>query len=588
MLKYFFIVLFVCTLSTTGAQAADDARVVVLKWPGTDLGYDDADLQRVVKSRTARANAVFAPSVDLFQNGRKHPNRTINASAQPGRVTAANLAAVKAEVDRVAQIPWNGLNEGQWAQEARTLKSLVDQIWFVESAEQRDGLFMLYAQAGRAAWFQGSESPPFFEAIGGTSVNYYHYLAAVMAKEDPSLMGKLSDQELHGYIDQYLGQLIAGGFPSMDLDFELENHFDLKEFSAAYTIFLNGLEVVPDKRGQVRVPLGRTDIYLQATDGGHGLSERLVVDKLEDKAFFVRDVARKSMGIDFIDKLMENPNECSPELEERMHVYLSIYSKLHSNEDIYVVVPQEGKMSKLRIWRFDRQGSTLQLVGGDGGGFPIRFGAVAASGSQFNTGMLEFDPTVTGQDVIDMGANFDEKGDVTLGGEHIPVNFELRLHYNRWMVAFGAELGVHLGDGWVERYPGTDGRALKVVAAKSDEAQAVTAGESDELLNTSAFNVLQYVSIGVLLGKDAGIGFGPRAAIRYGKINMPRATQLTLHGGYTHPAPGIEADGRVRPFVDADFRAGLIFPQTGSLQLEGSGGLSQPTFGFTAGVGTTF
>ena len=121
----------------------------------------------------------------------------------------------------MAQIPWNGLNEGQWAQEARTLKSLVDQIWFVESAEQRDGLFMLYAQAGRAAWFQGSESPPFFEAIGGTSVNYYHYLAAVMAKEDPSLMGKLSDQELHGYIDQYLGQLIGGGFPSMDLDFEL-------------------------------------------------------------------------------------------------------------------------------------------------------------------------------------------------------------------------------------------------------------------------------------------------------------------------------------------------------------------------------
>jgi hypothetical protein len=577
MLKAILGLLFGLLLSVPAAHSADNARVVVLKWPGTELGYSDADLQRVVKSRTARANAVFSPSVDLFQNGRKHPDRSLNAAAQPARVSAANLAAVKREVDRVAQIPWNRLNEGQWAQEARTLKDLVDQIWFVESPEQRDGLFMLYAQAGRAAWFQGSESPPYFEAIGGTSVNYFHYLAAVMASEDPSLMGKLSDQELHGYISQYLDQLNADGFPSMDLDFELENHFDLKEFAGAYKIFLNGMEVEPNERGQIRVPLGRTDIFLQAADGGFGLSERLVVDKLADKAFFVRDVARKSMGIDFIEKLMENPNECSPELEERMHVYLSIYSKLHPNEDIYVAVPQDGKMSKLSIWRFDRQGSTLQLVGGGDGGFPVRFGAVAATGSQFNTWMVEFDPTITGGDIQDMGSSFDADAGASIGGKHIPVNLELRLHYNRWMLAFGTELGVHLGDGWVERYSGTDG--LDVIAQNKS---------GEETLNTRSFNVLNYMSLGVLLGKDAGIGFGPRAAIRFGKMDMPRAGQVTLHGGYTHPAPGIEADGRIRPFIDADFRAGLILPLTGSLQLEADGATSQPTFGMTAGVGTTF
>jgi hypothetical protein len=399
-----------------------------------------------------------------------------------------------------------------------------------------------------------------------------------MAKEDPSLMGKLSDQELHGYISQYLDQLNGGGFPSMDLDFELENHFDQKEFSGEYTVFLNGLEVLPDRRGQVRVPLGRTDIFLQAADGGFGLSERLVVDKLADKAFFVRDVARKSMGIDFIDRLMENPNECSPELEERMHIYLSIYSKLHPDEDVYVAVPEEGKMSKLRIWRFDRQGSTLQLVGGGDGGFPVRFGAVAAFGSQFNMWMVEFDPTITGNDVLGMGDTFSEKGGATIGGKHIPVNFELRMHYNRWMLAFGAELGVHLGDGWVERYPGTNGQ--EIVARDKDSGE--------ETYQTRDFNVFNYVSLGVLLGKDAGIGFGPRAAIRFGKMDMPRAGQVTLHGGWTQPMPGVTADGRVRPFIDADFRAGLILPLTGSLQLEADGATSQPTFGMTAGVGTTF
>jgi len=398
-----------------------------------------------------------------------------------------------------------------------------------------------------------------------------------MAKEDPSLMGQLGDQELHSYIAQYLDQLNSDGFPSMPLDFELENHFDLDEFSGEYKVILNGLEVVPDPRGQIRVPLGRTDIYLQAADGGHGLSERLIVDKLEDKAFFVRDVARKSMGVDFIDKLMENPNECSPELEERMHIYLSIYAKLHPNDDVYVAVPEEGKLSKLRIWRYDRQGSTLQLVGGGGDGFPIRFGGVAAFGSMFNTAMVEFDPTITGDDVLGMGSTFDEKGGATLGGKHIPVNLELRLHYNRWMLAFGTELGVHLGDGWVERFPGTDGRDL--IAKNAD---------GEEELDWGSFNILNYMSFGVLLGKDAGIGLGPRAAIRFGKLDMPRANQLTLHAGYTLPAPGIEAEGRVRPFIDADFRAGMIFPQTGSLQLEGDGGLSQPTFGLTAGVGTTF
>ena len=577
MLKKWILVALGLGFLSTSALAEDGARVVVLKWPGSELSYEDGDLQRVVKSRIARADAVFAPSVDLFQNGRRHPNRTLNAAGQPARVGPSNLDAVKREVDRVAQIAWNQQDENQWANEARVLKDLIDQIWFVESPEQREGLFALYAQAGRAAWYQGSEAPPFFEAIGGTAVNYYHYLAAVMAKEDPSLMGSLGDQELHSYISQYLDMLNGGQFPTMPLDFELENQFDLDDFSKQYTIFLNGLEVVPNSNGQILVPLGRTDIYLKAADGGSGLSERLVVDKLEDKAFFVRDVARKSMGIDFIDVLMKHPNECSPELEERMHVYLSIYAKLHPNEDVYIAVPEDGRVNKVRIWRFDRQGSTLQLVGGDGGDFPVRFGGVLASGTMWNTATALIDTEQVSAEELRGASSLEDRAGVELGTSHIPVNAELRLHYNRLMAAVGWEIGFHTGDGWTERYKGTDGINLMV-----------TGGSGEEILETNKLNVLPYVSLGVLLGKDAGIGIGPRAAVRFGQTSIPYANVLTFHGGYSQLMPGVESSGRVRPFIDADFRAGMVLPQTGSVQLESDGALVQPTFGLTAGVGTTF
>ena len=77
-------------------------------------------------------------------------------------------------------------------------------------------------------------------------------------------------------------------------------------------------------------------------------------------------------------------------------------------------------------------------------------------------------------------------------------------------------------------------------------------------------------------------------AVRFGRSKVPFSNVITFHGGYSQLMPGVESSGRVRPFVDADFRAGMVLPQTGSLQLESDGGLVQPTFGLTAGVGTTF
>jgi hypothetical protein len=160
------------------------------------------------------------------------------------------------------------------------------------------------------------------------------------------------------------------------------------------------------------------------------------------------------------------------------------------------------------------------------------------------------------------------------------------------MVAFGAEFGFYTGDaaGWTERYPGTDGLSSMVVAVPP-RGQEYTYSIDDEIYRETTLNFLSYLSVGVLLGKDAGIGLGPRAAIRWGRMEIPRAFVFTLHGGYSTLMPGVEADGRVRPFLDADFRLGMLLPENGSLQLDLGAptvGTSQPVFGLTAGVGTTF
>ena len=56
-------------------------------------------------------------------------------------------------------------------------------------------LFLLYSQIGRAAENQNANVPPFYEQIGSNAVNYYFYLAALMAFQDPALMSKLTDAD---------------------------------------------------------------------------------------------------------------------------------------------------------------------------------------------------------------------------------------------------------------------------------------------------------------------------------------------------------------------------------------------------------
>ena len=53
------------------------ARVLVLKWPDTEADHEDEILRRNVRSRIDRPDGLFFPSVDLYQNGRRAPDRTL-------------------------------------------------------------------------------------------------------------------------------------------------------------------------------------------------------------------------------------------------------------------------------------------------------------------------------------------------------------------------------------------------------------------------------------------------------------------------------------------------------------------------------
>lgn len=588
------------------------ARVIVLKWPDNkSVDYTDTTLQRNVKSRIARPEAQFFPEVDLYQNGRKVRDKTVVPAMQPAAVPDQNLTRVRQAVDDVASIPWNQMTPDLWGIKAQELRAQVELVWFIDKVEQREPLFLLYSQIGRAAENQNQNVPPFYEQIGTIPVNYYFYLAAQMAFQDPALMSKLTDQELNGAINVILTQLQQGAFPNLKIDFEQEGEdFNMATFAESYEIYLNGIKTDPSEDGQMDIFLGRTDIYLKRTDSGHGLSERLEVSKLEDKIYFVRDTARKKMGVDFIEQLFLHPNECTPALDGDILNYLAIYAKIHEKAEIYIAVPQYGNPNRVWVWRYDRPSANLQLVGGGADGFPVRFAAVIMGGVMYNDATPHLNEDFETQSLEGQTENpgelpgLEDVGDIEPAPAYVPVNIELRAHYNRLMVAVGAEFGFNANADtiWVERYylPGnTDAEVsqLKEVdnSVDADGDGEISAEEEDIsftgtslLYNEQTINRLLYTGASVVLGRDAGIGFGPRIGFRVGWTNVPHALQTTAHVGWAIAPPGVKGLGdRVRPFIDVDGRAGVSWPFSNSLAHTETVSVS-PVFGLTAGVGSTF
>ena len=611
------------------ANGEKASRVVVLQGAGVEELHKNANLMRNIRTRIARPTAKFYPDIDLYQTGRKEQDDSVQAIDQRAVVPDEAIDRVLDAVAEVSTIPWNSMVEQQWGLKANELRELANDIWFVDREELRLPLFLLYGQIGRAAENSGMLSPPFFELIGGgrgQTVNYYWYLAATLAHNQPDLMAELTDLELHAGIDNYKGMLDSGEFPPMTLTFALGGAFDTKAFGNEYTLFINGKEeVITDEKGLYRANPGRVDVYM-SRDDGHSLSDRIELDRLDDKFYAVRDVAKTRMGIDFIDQLMEHPNECVPEVAGDILKNLSIYARLHPKAEVYVLVPKGGSIAprNLFLWRWDRVKGQLFKVQDDTGGFPVRFAALLGTGITFSgLSYPEVDTEALAEGLSETGPDPEPTPptptlpEPELTPEGLPILYHLRGHYGSMMVTTGLEFSAHLREGpWTGLYQTNSGSSEDGNPRFSEDSDPVdvtltttttggaTAQTTEQVtvpvdvLRERTWQRLVFLGVGVMLGKNAGIGLGPRGYIRTGWYNAPHAVDLTGHLGFTGQIPfGKEPTGRVRPIADADFWGGALLPYRDSLftngQSNGNGDdlkIGKPivNFGATLSAGLTF
>ena len=594
------------------------ARVVVLKWEGTSAGYTNDAIVRNTKSAISRPDAMFFPEVDLYQAGRKVKDRTVIPVQQPAKVPDSNVPGLIAEAEQTLARRYDSMSPAEWGIRAAQLREIGEQVWFVDRPELRKPLFMLYLAIGYAAENANHATAPFFEALAGTyPVNYYHYLAALLASQEPALMSDIPSDYIADSVSHYLKQLQQGQYPSFKLDFELEDMFDPKVFPQNYEVLVNGLPVVLDDNAQLDGYLGRTDIYLKRVDSGHGMSERLETVKFDENVYFVRETARKKMGVDFIQQLFLHKNECIAEVDGDILAYLAIYQKLHPKAEIYIAVAEKGNPNKTYIWRYVRDAGHLRLVSNGGDGFPVRFALLFSSGAMFNGATASFDTDLSDENTLDLSQGLTQRFDGALKNAFVPFNFELRAHYNRLMVSLGWEFGLNTrnGEDWVERYylpkHQSPSKAFAVDCGQKDPSAPLAINaegcSDDELYHVTHWNRNVYLGIGGVFGRDAGIGFGPRLQWRNGYTNLPHAWQSTLHAGWAFQPRFGDFTKRVRPLVDADLRGGfaLAAPNSiqrniaaGDLNMDGvqnrgetsdnGEGVVMPVFGLTVGVGFTF
>lgn len=568
------------------AESKRAARVLVLKWPESQVDHTNETLVRNIRSRIARPDARFYPELDLYQAGRKEPDNSIRPAEQRGQVPDETIARILDTVNRVAAMPWDALSDQDWAVKAHELRELAQELWFIDRVELREPLFLLYNMIGYAAENSNNPSPPFFESVGGGAVNWYYYLAAVMASEDPSLLSKVTDRDRYAAIDYYRQEIEQGSYPSMLLSFELEGRFDPKAFASEYQVFINGLEhTIAAKDALKPIPPGRVDVYLSRADG-HSLSDSVLLNKLDDRAYFVRDVARKRMGKEFIDMLMLHPNECTPKLDGDILNYLSIYATLHPDSEVYVGLAKGGSIASRNIylWRWDRPTASLTRVFDETGGFPVRFVALAGTGLMLNGANvaaptaeeLEAEAIQRGADPGSYGAALSAlRPDLAPGVAGVPLSFQLRGHYGRLMVATGMDFTI-----------GTEGPWQDIHQVGLEPSEAI----AQDLVRERQWQRLVWLGAGAVLGRDAAIGVGPRGWLRTGWTNVPHAVDLSAHVGYASVVPGAPATGRVRPMLDVDFYAGVLMPFRDSFLVDDGKkiGSPLPNFGLTASAGVSF
>lgn len=580
------------------AQGQKAARVVVLKWPDSKVDHKSDGLKRNTQARIGRPSAKFYPEIDLYQVGRREPEREVAPLDQRVSVPPSATELVMEAVRDVQMLDWNDLSESKWAKRADQLRALVEEIWFVDRPDLRKPLFHLYLQIGRAATNANLNQAPWFQIVDDENVNYYWYLAGALAWETPALLNEVTDPDLKEKVQYYKARLDDGSIGLLNVSFEAEGFFDPPKFAGEYQVFVNGREIeVSDPDGIVKVPRGRIDVYLKRTDG-FSMSETAEVlrfdDRFEGKVWFVRDTARKRMGTDFLKQLMEHPNDCFPDLDEDILTSLAIYAKLHPDAEIYIVIPKAGSANNIYVWRYERESGLVERVVDETGGYPVRFAALMGAGLSFNSAAINYDVNAAAQ----QAGNNVATGSLTppdfsglapeLSPAGIPTIYHLRAHYNRLMVTTGIEFQAGINGPFQDSYQ-TDGNPVwKQGETETGQPMVDENGEPVLVpaLRERDFQRLVFAGVGVVLLKDAGYGLGPRGWLRVGWTNVPHAIDLTAHVGITEDIPSKgKKPGRVRPIVDGDFFGGVLLPVKDTIFATDK---PLPQFGFTAAVGLTF
>lgn len=580
------------------------SRVVVMKWPDSSVSHRNLVLQERVKIRIGRMNAKFYPAMDLYQVGRTEPGR-LQPGEQLGRVPASNVAEVRSVVDRARQVPLDRLRGGPAQEVASRLRALESKIWYVEGPAERQTLFELYFQIGRAAIGMAEFVPPYYRIVGGRNANYYLYMAAAMEFEELRAGGEPLSRTLQGaepkaldVLRGYVDGLKDGRYPLIPVSFRDQGRFDAERFAREYKVVVNGLERVLDDSGVVEVPRGRIDLHLERDDG-FSMSETLRVQRLEDKIYFTLETARQRMGYQLLDQLMTWPDECNGLVDTDALTSLAIYARLHPNDELYLVIPKLGRTDDLYIWHYDPLTGDLNQLLDRSRGFPVRFAAMLGIGMSFNGGTAEFDPVSEFQSQANPG--FDPRSlsiappNITPNPAGIPIDFQLRAHLGRLMVGGGVQFAGGILGPWQDKYQ-TQAWELN---DPQREVTGVVDGESVLLLQERAWSRLTYGLLGVVLMKNAPYGLGPRGYLRVGGYNVPHALDMTGHVGFTGKPPGQKEppEGRVRPIVDLDIYGGVMLPYGDTrfrTWTETDGGTPVlraqviPNLGFSAGAGLTF
>jgi hypothetical protein len=604
-------------------QGRKQSRVLVLKWPDSDVTEENIILQAMVRNQIGRPGAKFYPSIDLYQEGRvRRYDHGIPTSprSQTGRVPDELIEEARDELDRQRSRLGGGMNN---IDVADALIPVVDEIWFNDRQETRDLLFDLYLTIGKSVAHLRDQTPPYYQQVGPENANYYLYLAAAMIWEEKQIgEGTLQERMPGGEIGELLQSLILrieeGTHPTIPIAFHDQGVFDAEAFVNSYRLVINGVERVVDGQGYVMVPRGRIDVFMERDDG-FSLSDRIEVRRLDDKLYFVVDVARQKMGYAILEALRNHPGECIGGISAETKKSLATYQALHPGDEIYVAIPWVGSPYNAYVWRWDPEDYELKLNVDKNKGFPVRFALFMNTGLFFNGASLNEDQLANiDTQLLDTAANGSAAGLPTqlaqsflkLRPAGVPLDFQLRGHFNRLMFGFGVQFASNVDPqaaaGWADRYQvGPDNMVIRrpKIVDPDDPPEPVDpdADPFAEQLHELQWSRLIYGTLGVVLLKDATYGMGPRGFVRVGWYNLPHTLELSGHiGATTDPTFGKkEYKGRVVPLFDLDLFAGAMIP-FGQTVLNttvykdpedpdrGYKRVVLPNLGFTLGAGFSF